>query len=576
MSTPPPLPSCPRVPYVRAAPSCMWCICLSLSISSDFPSASGMPVTAPAAEGGDRCARRCGVALVSMLLATTCLAVLQATSDPSPPAHGVPTSGVEGEDAGSDVFAHPSPSRRLQAPSPNQPKMGLTLELTNCNVSASTTSGLTAAAGESLSDTNSDNPGASQQHVAGRIFFRDTLAVVMMSPARYHLAPLLKRHYGQFFTYMYFCGPKNDSRMWESHGIDIRGYDIVFGNEQYRAVASIIRQFEALRSTNGPSSSSPPSPRRHVLPRGTTFVPDLLARRWATNDFATAVDARHWGGANRSQTAALCRQDATAAAVARGEPPVWSANETITAWLPTGYFYIADDVIMNLWNLVARQLNRSRVWSTPMGIANVQSYKPVHAVPGMSVNARNRGPWVYWPKNRLKLLKVLKEGGEDMAAQLLRSARQEHGLTYRWSKWRGDMTDEVLRGAVFYTIVDTYYVPAPLAMPYAELCDLMAKHWVFGECAIATMLRCVDSTYEQINVQFYWSTVSAADCHRYKWIPGVDGFHRCRHDHPFVEALYYPPMRDRMLQNATLLQYMKTFTDWAPQPPPKDNPSSKH
>src|SRR5205814_1735826 len=43
-----------------------------------------------------------------------------------------------------------------------------------------------------------------------RDFFRDTLAIIMMSPSRYHLAPLLKQHYGRFFERMYFCGPWKD------------------------------------------------------------------------------------------------------------------------------------------------------------------------------------------------------------------------------------------------------------------------------------------------------------------------------------------------------------------------------
>ena len=67
----------------------------------------------------------------------------------------------------------------------------------------------------------------------------------------------------------------------------------------------------------------------------------------------------------------------------------------------------------------------------------------------------------------------------------------------------------------------------------------MAKFWVFGELAIASSLKFLHPVHEEIGIQYYWSTLSAADCHRMRWdMINSDGIHRCRHDHKFVQYIF--------------------------------------
>lgn len=300
---------------------------------------------------------------------------------------------------------------------------------------------------------------------AVREFFRDVLVIMMMSPPRYHLVETVHRHYAPFFTHMYFCGPQTN----HTYKVPITGYDIVYGNEQYRAVRLIIQQYES-----------------------TNEIPNLA-----------------------------------------------------------GYLYIADDLMLQPWSLINH--NKSNVWATQMGIANLRSGRTVTAVPGMTVEGRFRKDWPYWKKNRGKLMGALKEGGPAMRAMLRRSAVATPPSIYKYSHYgTGFRKQDDLEWAIFFTIVDTYYVPRRLALRYAERCVLMAKHWVFGECAIATALRSIEPTYEPMHVQFYWSTLNAGDCPRYRWGIMLTGFHRCRHDHFFAEAIYDADMRARIAVNATL------------------------
>lgn len=283
-------------------------------------------------------------------------------------------------------------------------------------------------------------------------FFENTLVIMMMSPSRYHLVKNVYEHYKPFFKHMYFCGPQPA----DLYGIHISGFDIVYGNEQYRAVAKIIR--------------------------------DYVVNKSAVFD---------------------------------------------------GVLYIGDDVMLQPWSIAGKRFNKNIPWATQMGIANLNNMRTVSAVPGMSVQGKYRAQWPYWAKNRKKLVGVLEEGGAPFRDAMYRAAKATHPLIYKWSRYSfRAMTDEALHNVIFYTIVDTYYIPWRLAMAYADRCDLMAKHWIFGECAIATAIRSLSPIYEQMDIQFYWSTLSAADCHRYKWAPMIDGFHRCRHDHKFAHLMY--------------------------------------
>lgn len=290
-----------------------------------------------------------------------------------------------------------------------------------------------------------------------RQYFSNILAIVMMSPSRYHAIRKVQDHYAPFFQNMYFTGPKKDARdELTVDGITMHLYDIVYGNEQYRAVAAIIRE--------------------QMLVRNATFE---------------------------------------------------------------GYLYVCDDILLQPWSIAAKQFNKKIPWATQMGIANLNSTKMVSAVPGMSVQGKYRSQWPYWRKNRPKLFGVAIEGGTAFREAMFRSAKATHPLIYKWSKYSKNRLDDAsLHWTIFYTIVDTYYIPRSLALRYCERCDLMAKHWIFGECAIATAIRSISTVFETMDVQFYWSTLKADDCHRYKWNVLLEGFHRCRHDHKFAHVMY--------------------------------------
>jgi hypothetical protein len=306
-----------------------------------------------------------------------------------------------------------------------------------------------------------------------RRYFSNILVIVMMSPSRYHAIRRVRDHYAPFFEHMYFTGPKKDERTELTvDGITMQLYDIVYGNEQYRAVAAIIRE--------------------------------MLLQRNATYE---------------------------------------------------GFLYVCDDILLQPWSIVAKNFNKKIPWATQMGIASLNSTKPVSAVPGMSVQGKYRSQWPYWRKNRPKLLGVAIDGGVEFRGAMFRAAKATHPLIFKWSKYSKTRTDDAsLHWTIFYTIVDTYYIPRSLALKYCERCDLMAKHWIFGECAIATAIRSISTVFETMDVQFYWSTLKAEDCHRYKWHIMLEGFHRCRHDHKFAKVLYGDDsMRQRLMTDRSFV-----------------------
>eukprot|EP00658_Telonema_sp_P-2_P004799 TRINITY_DN11791_c0_g1_i3.p1 TRINITY_DN11791_c0_g1~~TRINITY_DN11791_c0_g1_i3.p1 ORF type:complete len:101 (-),score=21.06 TRINITY_DN11791_c0_g1_i3:37-339(-) len=50
--------------------------------------------------------------------------------------------------------------------------------------------------------------------------------------------------------------------------------------------------------------------------------------------------------------------------------------------------------------------------------------------------------------------------------------------------------------------------------------------------AIASSLKFLHPVSEEMGIQYYWSSLSAADCIRPRWdMIQSDGVHRCRHDH---------------------------------------------
>jgi hypothetical protein len=213
-----------------------------------------------------------------------------------------------------------------------------------------------------------------------------------------------------------------------------------------------------------------------------------------------------------------------------------------------GYLYIADDLMLQPWGLVS--FNKSKIWATQMGIGNTYNGRPINGVVGMSMERKFRVGWPYWKKNRPRLAQFVHEAGEEVRENLYKSAKATHPSIYRQSAYRRSHTsDEALRHAVFYTIVDTYYIPRRYALRFAQLTQMHEKLWTFGEAAIPTCMRGIDPEYEQMHVQFYWSTLNAADCPRVAWGPAFSGFHRCRHDHFFAEALYDETNRTRLVKD---------------------------
>ena len=66
----------------------------------------------------------------------------------------------------------------------------------------------------------------------------------------------------------------------------------------------------------------------------------------------------------------------------------------------------------------------------------------------------------------------------------------------------------------------------------------MAKAWVQQEAALGTVFSALDrGRYEILDVHYYWSN-KAAKYVRTAWKRTLHGFHRCRHDHEFVENLF--------------------------------------
>ena len=354
---------------------------------------------------------------------------------------------------------------------------------------------------------------------AVREYFKDTLLIIMMSPPRYHLVNEVKKHYEQFFQHIFFCGPRNNS----DFGVDIRGYDIVYGNEQYRAVNRILREHYMT-----PSEISTSGKVRGKL-EGKGDSPGAEGTNWKVFIGSSKMyfPVRH------------------------NTPDKTSIS---------GMLYVSDDVIMTPWSLAARGLNRKIPWGPQLGIGNTAVSSFVNAVPGMSVQGKFRARWNYWKKNRPKMYAAIAEAGDLYKYRLALAAAATHPRIFKWSKYKAQpVSDEQdakdrakwkssrpyipryrqLQWSSFFTIVDTYYVPRTMWADYCDASDLMAKYWVFGELAIGTTLKFLHPVTEEMGIQFYWSTLSAADCHRYRWdLIQSDGIHRCRHDHKFVQYIF--------------------------------------
>eukprot|EP00758_Cryptobia_borreli_P001913 Tbor_TRINITY_DN2636_c0_g1::TRINITY_DN2636_c0_g1_i1::g.17941::m.17941 len=82
-----------------------------------------------------------------------------------------------------------------------------------------------------------------------REYFKNTLLIVMMSPPRYHLVRVVRRHYAEYFRHIFFCGPKNSTE----YGIRIRGYIVKGGHQTYRAVSKILSE-DYMREDEGSRS----------------------------------------------------------------------------------------------------------------------------------------------------------------------------------------------------------------------------------------------------------------------------------------------------------------------------------
>eukprot|EP00744_Colponema_vietnamica_P013639 GILI01019120.1.p1 GENE.GILI01019120.1~~GILI01019120.1.p1 ORF type:complete len:389 (+),score=-0.76 GILI01019120.1:130-1167(+) len=327
-------------------------------------------------------------------------------------------------------------------------------------------------------------------------YFQNTLVIMMMSPPRYHIVEEVRDHYAPFFRHMVFCGPKNNS----DYGIDIHGYDIVYGNMQYLAVKNILRHY----------LSNITMLQKHAPPMDESLL---------TEDHIT------------------------------------------------GMLYVADDLLIHPWSIAAKNYNKKMPWAVQMGIGHIRSWEKVAAVPMMAMESKFRkAGWPYWRRNHAKLNRALTEAGPEFRSRLAKAAEATHPIIYKWSKYnRLNYTmEEAREWTVFYTIIDTYYVPREMWMGYIEGAELMAKYWTFGECAIPTVLRSLHPTYEEMAAQFYWSGATAADCVRFKWSVQVDSFHRCRHDHYFAQLIYQDyDTRVLLNNNATFLKESLKMKDLA-------------
>eukprot|EP00760_Papus_ankaliazontas_P034882 PhM_4_TR7531/c1_g1_i3/m.28143 len=83
-----------------------------------------------------------------------------------------------------------------------------------------------------------------------KTFFDDVLLVLMISPSRTQLVYDVVRHYCAAFPYMVLLGPNNavvvdnnDNSNGLPSSLRILGFDVVWGNEQYRALRSYMRMF---------------------------------------------------------------------------------------------------------------------------------------------------------------------------------------------------------------------------------------------------------------------------------------------------------------------------------------------
>ena len=210
-----------------------------------------------------------------------------------------------------------------------------------------------------------------------------------------------------------------------------------------------------------------------------------------------------------------------------------------------GFFFLGDDMLLQPWMLYGR--NKRVVWSAGMGIANADNWRNVRPVPAMSMEkSRLKMNWPFWFKGRVGVLRVFNDSVVDWGARenLYRASLLTPPRVYHQSKYH-DPTKELCCSEkhkyshMFYGLVDAFYVPGgETALRWCKYGDACKRQWMHLETAIPTTLRMVSPSYEVLNLQYYWASISAAKCVRGGWAIDVDGIHRCRHDHTFARLLY--------------------------------------
>lgn len=157
----------------------------------------------------------------------------------------------------------------------------------------------------------------------------------------------------------------------------------------------------------------------------------------------------------------------------------------------TGYLFVQDDVLMNVWNFT--RFDKNKVW-----------FPANHPMEFIQQNlvGDSMSDWCWW-NSQCGLTEM-----RPAIAQL--TAQERHCLEHNHGPNR-----------VVGQMVDCFYLPARLAVPTAQLCGIFSD--VFCEMAIPTLLSCVDDakTWEQLS--FLWVENCDATVNRYK--PTYDWLH---------------------------------------------------
>eukprot|EP00760_Papus_ankaliazontas_P034880 PhM_4_TR7531/c1_g1_i1/m.28144 len=308
-----------------------------------------------------------------------------------------------------------------------------------------------------------------------KTFFDDVLLVLMISPSRTQLVYDVVRHYCAAFPYMVLLGPNNavvvdnnDNSNGLPSSLRILGFDVVWGNEQYRALRSYMRMFFVPKQFNYDE-------RRIVFP------------------FA-------------------------------------------------GFVWLADDLMLHYWRLT--DLNKTKIWCSELGIASLlKSEHKVNSIRSMSYEQAVRVEgWSHYHRNRPKIAEVLRNYTE-LAPRLLEAAGRTPARVFRESSYVAlqKVTNPRLRRAVlsasmFYTLVDTYYLPTRYLAAYLRYLKALADARVHLEAGQGTILAALSKgDYERLNVNYYWRQ---ALCKRPGWSRDLHGFHRCHHGDSSVHQLF--------------------------------------